>query len=801
MLLLDRLFPRKRLPDELPWDLMIDARTCFTKCGGLLQVAHVLPPDLEASSPGSIDTHHRQLAALEGRLDEGWTIHHDQWRWLLDANLPKRQSGILAAHLVDEAERRQFTDKRAFDNSVFIALHFEPDNARAGLFEWVTSDDDAFSRSAMVRRFQEDAEKFFTELQLIMRKVTMLEGDALFSYLSQCVNYEPWPAAMPYPAICLSERLGSSTWRSGIRPQINRNHLRTIELYSLGALTADTVRMIYALPFELRWVTRADTTAKHQQAKWLKRMRAEYEQRRQSVARRMIQHFTRREEPDTNPAAVQQILEVDQLQADITLGNQGFAPISMNVHVWDEDPERVEEKALRVETELKNRGFRAEKARISAVLALLQDMPGADPAPREVPALFEQLVRVSPVTGVSRGEPMDDKWDGPALMLGYSERGVPVRIALHGPGQDNGNLGIIGRSGGGKSALMAKIAAATVQKYAGSRVIVFDIGRAFLPTCLCLGGDWFELGQGKANVQILRHIDDPDQFRTAHDALWRMLDFLGVERTHEHDHALVTGMRLLARPEFPIEKRTFTQLVKRIGASIAVRDALDTFTVDGGAYGETFDGVVDSYGSARVIGVECAALRKSEILPFVVSAVFDALRYERLRDGAPSLVMFDEFHELLKLQTFRDEADRIAREIRKHNGVMVFATQNPADMTEELAAVIDAQCPNRILTPNPNVREPNQARFYRALGYTDDEMQQVELGYEKAEYFMRLGDNFRGKAQVRLMDEAAAICGRTQPRDIQQCFQLLAQGVHPGEAFTRAWLEYTGTPITAEKAA
>ena len=348
-----------------------------------------------------------------------------------------------------------------------------------------------------------------------------------------------------------------------------------------------------------------------------------------------------------------------------------------------------------------------------------------------------------------------------------------------------------------KSVLIAKIVAASL-KYENSRAIVFDIGRAFMPTCLCLGGDWIELGMGTAAVQPLRHVDQPDQAILIHDWLCRALEHQGVPRTHETDHALTSAMRLVAR--LPIDERTMTALVQRIGASIEVREALRAFTRDG-QWGEMFDGVVASYGGARVVGVEVGALRATAILPLVVSAVFDALRYERLRNGWPSVVIFDEFHELLKRVAFRDEIDRLAREIRKLNGVMVLATQNPAEMTDELATVVDAQCPTRILTPDPDVLEENRARFYRALGCSDDELMQLATGYQKADYFVRCRQ-YRTKVSVRLTDEAAAICCHTTPRDIQHCFQLRAEGSVPGEDFMGRWFEHVGfTPIAREEAA
>ena len=716
--LIRTIWPPVRLPDRLPFDFAIDERTIFTKIGGFLRVAHIVPPDLQAASAASIDTHYDMLARLLGRLDTGWTIHIDQWRWLLDANLELRDyGGNLAAQLVDQDERRQFAGDKAFDNSIFFAVHYEPDKARNGLMEHLASEEgNAFSTAAMYRRFNQEIDKLFGELALLMPHVDVLEGEGLWSYLSQTVNYEPWPMAEPAIPVDLSRAVGSSRWRGGTKPTVNDVHVRTVELFSIGHLTADTIQMLHNLPFECRWTIRIDTADRYEQGKWLSQMRKESENRRQNIGRRMVEHFTRRPEPSSNPAAELQIIEIDQLHADVTLGDTGFAPITLNVRVWNNDPRVAEERAQKVELELKKRSFRAETASINAVGSMLSDVPGNDASPREVPALFAQIVRLSPLTGASRGSDKDSHWQGPALLLGSSDAGVPIRFSWHSPGEDNGNTAIIGQSGGGKSVLIAKAVAATM-KYDRARAIVFDIGKSFMLPCLCLGGDWIELGEGEPCVQPLRHIHNEGQFRVAHEWLCAALAYQGVERTDEVSDALTAALRLVAR--LPADKRTISALVDRIGASIQVREALRGFTRHG-HWGSMFDGTVASYGSASVVGVECGSIRTSPVLPLLVSAMFDALRYERLDGSAPSLVVFDEFHELIRRSAFSEEVDRIAREIRKLNGVMVLATQSAADLTDKIAAVVEGQCKNLILTPNPEALEDNQARFYRALGLSDD---------------------------------------------------------------------------------
>lgn len=206
---------RKRLADRINLQLMLaDDRTIFTKIGGLLQAAHVVGPDLESSSDAVIDSHHAMLSRLQSRLHSGWTVLWDQWRWYLPANLPLCDfGGTKAAQLADASQRRLFGGERSrtFDNAAFVSMHYEPDNSRrGGLFDFLSGEEEAFSRSASVQRFRDEIGKFWGELARIMPAVEVLEGPGLGSYLSQTINYEPWPAYLPTGEI--NEGLGSSHW-------------------------------------------------------------------------------------------------------------------------------------------------------------------------------------------------------------------------------------------------------------------------------------------------------------------------------------------------------------------------------------------------------------------------------------------------------------------------------------------------------------------------------------------------------------------------------------------------------------
>lgn len=811
----DWLFgPRPKLADFLPWRFALDEQTIVTRTGeggGMMKVVALTPRDLETAGPLAKDVYHHQLAELTGRLGGGWTIWTDQWRWRSPHYLPTCDfGGCEAAQIVDAERRHRFADAeaRVFDNSVFMTLMYNADRADR-LFEYLLGKERVGTTQGLIDRYQETIKEYLNELSQIFARVEILEGPALLSYLSQTVNYEPWPVIdNPITMLGIAEHLGSATWRTGLQPMVNRNHLRTIELFTVGALTADTLEAIHMLPFECRWTVRMESLHRDVQAKKVQQLVGQFDQKRRNVLANLVQHWTGRPQGDTNLTAVAKAEDAKRLKVEIEMAELGYALITCNVHTWHEDPEQADFQADHIETLIKGRGCRAETARLNATFAPLADIPGNWASERELPAIMSQITRLSPVTGIVRGAPTDSKWDyqkedgtlarGPALLMGNSARGLPIHFAFHSPGEDVGNTAIIGPTGSGKSSLLALMALSSL-RYHNCHVVMFDRGRSFMPTCLCAGGDWIELGEGGAGVQPLRNIDNPGQFAIGFDWSCRALRYNNVTPDDKIKHGLAEGMKLLARR--PHDERTITGLVERLGESRAARDGLAVYR-SGPPYGQTFDSVVASYGQGNLVGVECDVIMQLDVAPLAILAIFQALRFERMRYGDPFVVQFDEAKAMLSHPSFGNEIDQLAREIRKANGVLVLASQSQADFDDsQMTRVIVDQMRNLVFLPHPDVLRPQTASFYQRIGLEEEHIRQIAEGRQKGEYFL-VTPQYMRMVEIRLGDDALAICGRTHAKDKLIAQTMLAEGVKPGPDFLKAWLEYVrSTKPATEQAA
>jgi type IV secretion system protein TrbE len=406
------------------------------------------------------------------------------------------------------------------------------------------------------------------------------------------------------------------------------------------------------------------------------------------------------------------------------------------------------------------------------------------------------VTRLSPVTGVSQGTREDWRFGGPALLMGTTRRGVPLSFALNAPGSDRAHLRIVGSTGSGKSTLLSLMGAQFL-RYQGAKVAVFDRGRSFMVACLALGGDWIELGGGGAGVQPLRAIDRPEEMTWAHEWVMRALKLRGLATTPQTEEAVSRALSLLA--DEPPHHRTLSRLHAFLGGSDDARSTLRHYLAGQGPYGDLFDGVVESYGDAAVVGVETRdIIQLQDAAPLAITAMFRALQRDRLTGDAPKLVIVDEAWSLLAHPLFAAEIQSWAREMRKLKAVLALATQSLHELQEGPAKVIADQIGNRVYLPHAEAMRPQTRVLYEAAGLTAEQIQVISTASPKGEYLLQTEELTR-LVSLRLEGDALRLCGASSPADLARAQALLGRGVRPGEGFTRAWLAQTTAEWLAEQ--
>ena len=167
--------------------------------------------------------------------------------------------------------------------------------------------------------------------------------------------------------------------------------------------------------------------------------------------------------------------------------------------------------------------------------------------------------------------------------------------------------------------------------------------------------------------------------------------------------------------------------------------------------------------------------------PLAVAAVFRAMQRDRLAGDTPKLVVVDEVWSLLQSELFAGEIESWAREMRKLKAALVLASQSLAEFATERRKVIFDQIANRIFLPHAEAMRPQTRALYQAVGLLDAQIKLLTTAQPKAEYLLQTEQATR-LVQVRLEDEALALCGSSTPADHARAWSLLAEGANPGQA-------------------
>lgn len=783
---------RDRLSEWLPWLLPIDdeREIILTNSGGLLRCAKLELPDFESESPESLLAHHDRLQDALARFGNGWSIWLDQWRVEAPGYLPEgNMNGNHAARLIDASRRRQFTDlaRPVFKNTAFLAIHYQPQQ-RDAFLAWLMDRDDA-NVSAHVSFFEEHSSALFEQLKHTLRGVERLAGDDLASYLSASITYDPKRTMFPTGAV--AAQFASREWETGYPLRIEDRYVATVEVRNFGSPSPMTCEALHELPFPCRWcVTLHGLDADARRAE-IGEVRKRWRTKQKGIGAILTEIVTKNPFAGrVDPEAEQALVNLDVMQRDLAW--RPFALTHANVHVWATDADLALERAGKVASLLKAQGLEASVATLNNVFAPLADMPGnvsqETANVRRARVEIGAITRLAPVTGVSIGTREDRRFGGPALLAGLTRRGVPFFWSMNGPNSDLPHTEIIGKSGGGKSTLVS-LMAAQFQRYGNARILVFDRRRSFMVACLAMGGDWIELGTGQPAVQPLREIHIPAEQGWAHGWIIGALRKRGLMIAPAVDAAITEALVALA--QYPKDRRTLTQFSAFLGSHEETRTALRYYLNGGGPYGQMFDGIVPSYGDSPVVGIETVTMKDlPEATPLVMTALFHAMQRDRLSGIDPKLVVIDEAWSLLQDPLFRSEIESWSRENRKLKAALVLATQSIDDLADESVQVIRGQMANHIYTAQPEAQTPAMKALYKKSGRSEEEIRTITRMAAKTEYLLCTEVATR-LVQIRLEGDALALCGSSSVEDHERAWDLLEQGIKPGQEFCDAWLSET----------
>lgn len=332
-------------------------------------------------------------------------------------------------------------------------------------------------------------------------------------------------------------------------------------------------------------------------------------------------------------------------------------------------------------------------------------------------------------------------WGSP-LTLFRSTGGTAYRFHLHAPTEtvtDLGNMLVAGPAGSGKTTLVLFMLAMAERQ--GAQVVFFDKDRGGDILARAVGGTYLVLPSGEpTGLAPLKALSDkPADIEFVKELVKALVLEPGKEMQPEQERRLELGVRAVLA--LPPETRSFSELRAFLGQADPEGPGarLDKWCRDG-ALGWVLDNDADRVSlDAPFLGFDVTAVLDDPVTRGpILSYLFH--RVESLLDGRRIVLAIDEFWKALLDPGFQGLINDKLKTIRKLNGLVILATQSPADaLRSPIAHSIIEQCPTQILMPNMRA---DPADYCDGLKLTEPEFMAVreELAVGGRRFLLKQGN-------------------------------------------------------------
>lgn len=786
--------PKMRsLSDAINWCVMGQNDIIVTKCADLFSVIRYRPPDKASSSPEQL---------LAGRMALNRAILRYGRRWGLWFSADRFETTTYdeaewpdpISRLIDEKRKSLFTTTNTqFSTDHHICILYSPQDWETGSlaakFEHANAEErtDEKRIDAELEKFTRGRDDLMKHLKSFMPESRLLEGSELLEHLYTTINTKRRKVKLdPFP-LWVSEYLAETEFLGGRKPMLGDHHLRTIKIKGLPSETAPGVfDELNALPFPYRRVARWIPFDREDAQKELEARKKAWAEKRVPLLRKIVSRYFSDDGSRDNEDAKHRMEMADAALMALASSDYNFGLWTHTVTVSHPDIDVLNERIKQIQLILESKGFGAPVATDDAMSVWIGNLPGHPHGDlgRFVGCSLS-FADILPATAVWEGPKKDYHLDGPPLLRGISEGGIPFRMCLHRPGSDVGHSLIIGATGAGKSTLIAAMVAGH-RKYPDSRVIIIDRGASARCITLALGGEFHSLAADDAAVSLqpLWKITPNDQNELAWAFEWIVSCLIGegLNPSPSQKREITLALEILATR--PNHMKTLTVL-RALIQDDDVKLAISPFCL-GGAHGDLLDNSEMRLGErSDVTCFETATLleRPSAVGP-VLSVVFHEI--ERGFDGRPTELFVDEAGTALDHPHISGKLREWLKQARKKNVAVILATQSLIDIDQSsIKEVISESCPTRIYTANPAALERNSASILANFGLSKEQIKIIAQLSPKREYVFTNQDGWR-RFELCFSDLELAFFGRNSPVDQKAMDRVLAQG--PKNDFARRWL-------------
>jgi len=353
-----------------------------------------------------------------------------------------------------------------------------------------------------------------------------------------------------------------------------------------------------------------------------------------------------------------------------------------------------------------------------------------------------------------RGEALGSIWGEPVSLFSSSS-GNNIFFNFH--VDKVGSTAIYGQTGSGKTLLTDFLLAQSTKFIKQDlHIFFFDYLRGSEPFIRALGGEYIRIGQEKRVFNPLQMPDTPENRKDLEIWLNLLLSEHG-EKLSTRDAAYIHEAvdTIFANPQ---SDRTLAELAPSLKTN-HLKERLKLWYHDG-SRADYFGGECDQLTLGKaIIGMDMTHVLKDDLalaptLYYLLMRIRHAMQQT---SHAPFIIVLEEGWSLLRCALFRDILEEWILTIRRLNGIIIFLTQNPEQLSKyhELSAIINSNVQTKIFFPNyqatPDV-------YCKLLGLSAHELHLIKSTPKSSHYFLLKQAEFSCLATVPLAGLEDYIC-------------------------------------------
>ena len=738
----------------LPWAYVSEfAEGVVVQKNGLLQRTFAFRgPDLEAASAIYINDMCLFLNDIVRSLGDGWAFCFET-----DHFETRDYQGTVfsntAAYLIDK--EREFTYQSYgahFDTNYYLTIVYESpidiSNKITNIFFKEKSIGLDTSIKEAIKKLLSVTDDIYA---LLSKKMTIvpLDNDETLRFLKASISRTKNPIGNQSGCCApffLDHILPDEVLDIGMTLKLGEYFIPMITINAFPSKTYPAILdALNAAQIEYRWTSRFICMDKQTALSAIQKQSDKYFGQRESWKQTFFKMWTKEDTGRVNKGAVVREEETDAAQIDVETDVVSLGYYTSSLMVWDTSLKKAKEKLTALKSIIGAAGFTCVEETFNALECFMAMMPGnVYPNIRRTALTSMNFAHVIPLSAIWPGESYNAHTDrlckvAVPLMTCSSNYRTPFYFNLN--VSDVGMAFIVGPIGSGKSTLLQLIEAQFL-KYPEARVIILDKGRSARQLTMAVGGRYYEPGANRIAFQPLENLDSQEEILFAAEFIEGLLIMQQQKITPAISKAVYEAVELVSgMPKKQRTLTTFRQTVNYYDEARnldTIKEALQPYCL-GGKYGQIFD----AESTDMSLDTSWLMIEMGELMKLGEACVTPALKYifhliESKFDGTLTLLVLDEAFLFFKNPIFADQFKEWIKTVRKLNVMIVFATQEIADIINSpLCSTITEECLTKIFLANQEASVPVISEYYRQLGLTDSQIDIISHAVMKKDYFYK----------------------------------------------------------------